>query len=281
MSNWFHHIFLDRLNHSVRDADTKDCDGYFEPMVNVKIDGKPINTRDPALQKFMKALGMNLDDNFKNLFNIETKLNTWVSKRFLAPGTHESPLLDDLFALRSTESGWSELDRVFNHLAGVTFSQVVDNLKPLHDEDDPGLHGALCYSVVVHTSNRDQVRRRKACEAVASTPERIVDLVFSAIQAIQDDFIKSEALDCTSSILPKTAERNLGEPFFIDVKKNGRTQWGASVVDAKASGFVAVDWASLDVQVEDMDMLKALLTLVPEEAKLLVKGRFLQRQLGL
>jgi hypothetical protein len=265
----------------VRDEDTKNCGGFFEPMVNVKIDGKPINTRDPALQKFMKALGMSLDDNFKNLFNIETKLNTWLSKRFLGPGTHESPLLDDLFALRSTESGWSELDRVLNHLAGVTFSQVVDNAQPLHDADDPGLHGALCYSVVVNTSNSDRLRRRKACKAVASTPERIVELVFAAIQAIQNDFIKAGALGGMSSILPKTAERNLGEPFFIEVKKNGRTQWGASVVDAKESGYVVIDWASLDVHVEDMDMLKALLTLVPEEAKLLVKGRFLQGQLGL
>lgn len=264
MSNWFDHIHLTRLQAVIEQSDCQQCKGFTDPIVRMRFNNLGlIDVYDLAFRAFVRSIGMDADDNWKTPQNVCERLLTFALKNH--PGASENPSLDELFELRSSSNGWRELDRFFVHLTGKTLSGIVDNHRILHDADDPGLHGSVCYSAVVHTSGENRIKRRKVFKALASSCERIVPLVVASAQALQTDFAKGES----------------DEPFLVEIKKNGQRQLSVSVIDSKEPGKVDIDWTSIDVDVEDMAMLKALLSIVPEPARLLVKGRFLQGQLGL
>jgi hypothetical protein len=280
MGNWFQHLHFERLNALIKRADKETCEGFFEPLSRLVIDGRSIDLHDPAFLKFLKTIGISQDDNWKSIYNIQTKLNSWVLQRFRGPGTLPGSNLDELFELRTSGEGWKELDFVFKYMTGMTFSEVWDNTKILHDSEDPGLHGDVCYSVMVRIFNTHSKASIIQIEAVASSQERIVPLAILAAAAVQQRFDWAR-LDDDRPEFYLVSKLGHAEPIRIDIRKNGHTQFAVPVRDLAFPGAIDLDWRSIDVQVEDMDMLKALLKVVPDEAKQQVKGKFLQNQLGM
>jgi hypothetical protein len=281
MNNWFHHFHLEHLNNLVRNSESRDCEDYFEPLSRVIIDQRPVDLRDPALCKFMKAIGVSLDDQFKSLNDITNKLGRWSTKRHFGPATYDCSYLDELFELRTSATGWRELDRVLNHMAGVTLSHASDNPQILHNADDPGLHGDVCYSVLLQTYNFDSGLSKRKWAAIASSVDLIVPLALLAAQAEQAVYETVAALDEGHPDFSPERKRSQGEPVKMDVRKNGKRQVSIPLINSQESGIVEPIWRNLEVEVEDMAMMKALLAVAPEDAKQLVKGMFLEGQLGL
>lgn len=281
MSNWFHHFHLERLHALVRDSEFRDCVDYFEPLVRISIDQQPINLRDPALRKFMKAIGMNLDDQFKSLNDIASKLSRWSTNRHLGPATFHCQHIDELFELRSSSAGWRELDRVLNYMAGVTLSGVADTPHILHNADDPGLHGDVCYCAMLYTYNFDTKITKRKWAAIASSADLIVPLALLAAQAEENLFHAVASMDEGHADFSPERKRSQGMPAAIDILKNGKRQLRMPLLEGEKFGVIEPHWRILKVEVDDIDMLKALLAVAPEEFKHMVKGMFLEGQLGI
>jgi methionine-rich copper-binding protein CopC len=281
MNNWFQHLKFKRLNDLVKLTDKDTCPDFFEPLSRLLIEGRRIDLHDPALQKFMKTINISFDDNWKSIYSIQSKLNTWVVQRFRGPGTLLPSLLSELFELRSSDKGWEELDFVLKYMTGMTFSQVCDYTHILHDSEDPGLNGGVCYSVVVRIFDTEKCRPNiLQVEAVASSPENIVPLALRAAEAVQARYDMAHVSDDQPEFYLQS-KLNHGEPIQIEIRKNGHNQIIIPVRDMSEAGAIALDWRSMAVDIEDMDMLKALLKVVPVETKHKVKGMFLQNQMGL
>jgi hypothetical protein len=282
MSNWFNHVHLVRLSQAIVHSDCDNRPEFFEPISKIRFKNQElINACDPAILKFMQALDMPTDDNWQRPDDICKKLLDWLKNNHLGPGTYDGSLLDELFELRSTSGGWRELDRLLRHMTDHSLSNLVDTNTILHQVDDPGLHGAVCYSVFVHTCDADKFMRAAECKALASTAERIVPLALGGAQVVKTDFDKVQAMKSMKPRFTLPIEKILWEPYRIEIKKNGKRLWSAPVIDSTVPGLVEIDWASIQVDAEDIGMMKALLTIAPADSWNVIKGKFLQEQLGL
>lgn len=282
MSNWFHHVQFEALINRVKKYSGDNCVGYFGPMSRVKIDGDDfINRQDPALRLFMKVIGVSLDDNWASLYHLDTKMNSWLAERMLGPSAYPSEKLDELFDLRSSGEGWTELDRVLNYMAGVTLSEVVDSTRILHNADDPGLHGNVCYSVIIHFYRDNGGFSSLRWQALASSPERIAPLGLQLLQEKLAEFDRLNALGDQHHDFIAANDFGLGEPIEIDFRRNGGRQLRIPLIDGAGSERVVLSWRDMDIDVNEVSMMKALIAVAPEDARYLVKGRFLQGQLGL
>jgi hypothetical protein len=272
---------MERLENLVMNADKSDCADYFEPLSRVFIDQRPINLCDPVLCKFMEVVEMRLENRRSSFNDIFNKLTWWNSNNRLGPATYDCPDLDGLFDLRSSDAGWHELDRVLNYFAGVTLSEAADGPPILHSADDPGLHGDVCFGAVVQTRNpRTGVSKRKWV-AIASSADRIVPLAILAARIEQETFNKWTLIGEGHPDYDRNTKRVQGEPISVEIRKNGKQHLSFPIIGERTSGIVEPNWRAIEVRVEDMSMLNALLPVVSEDTKHYVKGQFLQGQLGL
>lgn len=237
-------------------------------------DGHALNLEDPAISLFMRLLRA------LNHLSVETPYDVMTNLKFafhgvgkIKVGSHFH-IIDPLFDLRKEPDGWRELDRLIEYVSGTSMSERAQKLQHQHrfSAEDPATEDVARFSIGFRFTSliADKV-------AFGSKPE-------FALSFLDDVLIAAGA--------ENHDRRERGEAWLFDGdRKICVMPFRAKQVTAYFPGGVAqeyhdastmlYDWSKVDWIVRDTKMMNLLAQAVPEEARSLIKGRYLEDDLGM
>jgi hypothetical protein len=283
-NNWTYWSHLAMLQKHIDDGGNLQRLGEFvknDYLLTYPVDGRPLNLNDPALGYFLKLCGIpNPSAPDVELYDIKRGLQTWYS----ANVTNRNPKLgfetieefDRLFELRSSEAGWSELDRLTRLLGEVTFSKIVDSNKTvIFDPADPELGCLKPYyaqSFKMITSQMDpsfemmsyEDELRMNCTFIASSFERLMKNVM--------DFATNFQLD--------KVEPNQHPDYIVIYKGPSKIITFPLQPHSEGKPGLEMDYTGLLWERTGQGLLKSVLNALPSEAHYKVRGTMFTVELG-
>jgi hypothetical protein len=270
MKRWSNWLKLEAMNAAVKGQ----CRDYHEPFNRVVFDDyRGIDLKDPALRFLCKIAGLEGDLTQFDMDDFVKGLTKSASRHFHAPGVagykaSETKVLDRLLAYREKRDGWRELDRFYKHLAGSKLSDIVDAATFVHDKKDPGLEGALCYSLgydLGYSLDDEGLSPSGVYEsrhlALASTPQILLKLEKAARSIgnakLQDRTGYDETVD------------------FLRISKNNVEVCYIAIEDE------VINWSKITWRQNDDEVMLAINKVATRAQGLKMKGQYLDEVLGL
>lgn len=243
--------------------------------------GRPLNLNDPALGYFLKLCGIkNPSAPEVELYDVKRGLEKWfsenVSRQSRKLGFDSIEVFERLFELRSSEAGWSEIDRLTKLLADNTFSQIVESNKTvLFDHSDPDLgclkpYYAQSYKMITSQmdpsfdmmSYEDQIRMN--CAFISSSFEGLMKNVMEF--ATNFDLEKVEPNEHPDYIVIYKGQSKIIS-FPLKPHSDGRPG-------------LEMDYTGLLWERTGQGLLKSVLNALPSEAHYKVRGTMFTVELG-
>lgn len=237
-------------------------------------DGNLLNIKDPAVDLFLRLVRqlnhMSVDCPLDLMMNLKY---TFLGVGKIKVGSHFH-LIDPLFALANEPDGWKELDRLIEYVSGAS---MTDRARKLDQQfkissQDPATEDEARFSIGF-----------KFSEPVANK------VVFGS----KSEFVMEFLDDVLAAAGAENRERRQrGEVWLLERdRKICVIPFEAKAVTAYFPGGVPqqyhdpstmlYNWSKIDWHVRDHRLMSLLAQAVPEEARNMVKGRYLEDELGM
>lgn len=285
VENWlnrhFMTMFVKTVNsrHPADNTDLRKNLGYFCDLDLLQLDdGKVLGTSGTALFKILQFLDMAGDRSIETLDDLTRGLHAlllpaWQKK--ISESNQE--LLNEFFRMRATGE-WAEWDRLALHILGESMGDFVDKQAALirYSEDDPEAGGEQLFTVEFsHSSKTGQI------VAFGSTPEYAL-AHFEDIMLIAGEGLKTAPNIGHGDLLIRKNFKWIAEiPLKVDylLSENEWTGELSAVTLSKPDALP--QWGKIDWLVQDKAVMKALVDVAPDDSKSLIKGGFLENDLGM
>jgi hypothetical protein len=284
MNTWFHHVYLQRLFDRMLYDNVKSNDVMQHPLRYAKCeDGAPVDMTDPVIDQFLKAIGSLTNSKTATFGDIKIDLRQWLIKRDKGPVTYDLPLLDAVFATGAEEGGWRNLDAILKHMCGSTLSEVVASTQVMHDPEDPGLHGDVCYGLDLEVASFEFTNMSAFSyrRAMASSLDRLLPLVMRDVGELMARAKKHQsAVESEGASYEQKIER--AHPSVVHITKNGVQLLSVDMLwPAGDTPEASIDWGKASFKASDRYIIESLRQIAPSSAISKLKGRFLEDGLGL
>ena len=279
MKSWFNHIYLTNLYDALKPS--QEVQDFKSPLSEVRIGSVPVDLSDEGLQRFFDVVGFSPNEEGASLRAIKSAFFKWVLEHSWGPGSYDSTKVDELFVLGAAESGFRELDRLFNHMAQVTLTEVIQKTEILHDPIDPGLHGDACYRCHLDVVAFDlpSMHGRRGSIAMGSDLKHLIPLVVSEVAAQSERYNRLESLGIKSAEYQAESKTRRAKPTDVYVELNGIDYLRAKIPNMNAGETFEIDWSTIEI--EDAEQMKILTAALPKSIGRRVKARFLENELGM
>lgn len=284
VENWTQRYFLERFVFEIGESISSDINeradkGLYKDLAEVVLtDGQPLNLDDPALLaliKFLDVTGFRTVENLQEICDgLRDNFQNEPTALRLVSGNPE--MIDAIFALKDT-GGWGELDRISLHLIGKSLTDLVDAIQPTlrFNPDDPGLGGGTCYMIGHDSQNAPYPK-----VAFGSSPEYVLGFLQDAAHMAGDAFKKDDR--------PRTYlsfRRNRTNIFSIPLLPAKISVYaphaGGGAMDYLDYSSPQIQWADVVWNEHDLATMKKLAQVAPENVRHLIKGAYLQDDLGM
>jgi hypothetical protein len=241
--------------------------------------GGTLNLQDPAVMSLIEYASSAGQRNVRTVGDLFDVLKRGFL--FVTDGKPKRPIdsLHRMFDLQRV--GWNELDRLIRTLTRehVSFSDIVNPIQASFRlcPDDHGLDGDTCYALGYSV-------KLKHLEKVAfgSSPAFALKFIDDAIRAAEsshrrDNLIRSELA------LAVNGKGLFRVPLLPRVTVRGYqcSRWGAMSSQSENYADLTADWANVQWKDSRDDLMKILVNALPARDGHVVKGRFLEDDLGM
>lgn len=280
MKSWFNHIYLTNLYDALQPV--QHTQGFKAPLKEVRIDSKPLDMHDRGVQRFFSVIGFKPDEKDVSLRSIKSALFQWVLVHSWGPGSYDSTSVDDLFDLRTVDGGFSELDRLFYHMAQVTLTGIIQDTEILHAPADPGLHGGACYRCHLDVLAFDlpSMYGRRGSMAMGSSLGHLIPLVIQEVAAQSDRYNRLNNLGIDSPEYQAESKTKRAKPTKIYVELNGVDVLSAEIPNKNKGEVYEIDWNTV-VHGGELETIRSLSAALPKHIGRRVKSKFLENELGM
>jgi hypothetical protein len=282
---WFHHVYLHRLFDRMLYDTVKSTDVLQHPLRYAKLEDRTtVDMTDPVIDQFLTAIGSLTNSKTATFGDIKIDLRQWLIRQDKGPSKYVHPHLDALFAIGAEDGGWRNLDAILKHMCGSSLSEVVACTQVAHDPEDPGLHGAVCYSLNLEVTgfeftNLTEFSYRRA---MASSLDRLLPLVMQDVGGlmIRSKIPKESVVQTEFGIHQQKIER--AHPSTVHIAKNGVPLLTVEMLwPAGNTPEESIDWGKASFRASDRYIIDSLRNIAPSSAISKLKGRFLEDGLGL
>lgn len=284
MNRWIRHGQLAQLEPFFARAKTH-CADYFRPFKMVLLDGvEPIDAEDKATALFFYLVRFNPKAKRADLETFKDRIHECLREQVQSPTAEYEKNIARFFKCRTVGEGWANLDRIFHHMIGVTLSHVVDSSHILFNEDDQSLNQPEFYTLMLRVRRVEETTMFHEIRwaAVASDLDRILNLA----QEVADNHIallnssrKRDNRSSNGDVIQGESER--WAPCAMDVLKNAQRIMSAPMSKSTDEGSYAVDWAQVRLIRPSQAVISSILGVAPSRAGNLLKGRYLEDELGI
>lgn len=280
MKSWFNHIYLVNLYDAIKLSQSTVT--LKKALNEVVIDNLPLNCEDEGMKRLFSLVDFNPQKGAASFLSLKSSLFTWVLHHSWGPGSYDSTRLEALFDLSAVDGGFSELDRLFNHMAKITLTEVVKRTEVLHDPSDEGLHGRACYRCHLGVTALDlqNMTGRRKNAAMASSLERLIPLVIREVDAHSERFNRLQRLGIDSTEYKSESKLKRAKPTDIFIELNGVQVVWATIPNRNIGEAFEVDWVNANLG-DNTSVMKSLAAGLPKNIGRKVRAQFLEDELGM
>jgi hypothetical protein len=276
VDRWINRFIMERFSamETIQglDPDFEESRGYRVSLKDLQLnDGRGLNFSDPALSLFFRFSDLSGRQEVKNLSRLIG------SPGFLFNPAH-APNLDkahldlvhQIFALR--EGGWNEMDRLFKHLYGTTFTAFSDTVSShVHfNAADPGLGGERFYKLEFLVSWEIPV------VVFGSSPRLVLEQLPDVFARVQQQFLDSGRATRAIRLYSRGYEH-----FDLPLQQVLIDAQAPRAPGEYAKTRLEINWEGLSIGRKEHSVMLSLLKLAPESEHNRIKGEFLEDELGL
>jgi hypothetical protein len=282
MESWVRRYHMERLAkdaHKTIDNLVLDLEANSAYCVDLGLaklpDGRNLNFQDPALAKFMQFVRALTHTRVECLLDVEDALRS----TFLGPGKNirfygtAFAFAERIFDFQKAEGGWDELDRLIHYISGKSMTERASHIhrQIRYCPEDPGLGGNVTF-----TLEYEFFASRVIADKVVfgSKPQYVLAFLADALQFAQRTSLESGL--GTGFMRLMNGEKRI---FSIPIRK--KVVIADLVNPASDPTFLVYDWRGVEWHVRDPEMMSLLAKAVPESCCGLIKGRYLEDDLGM
>lgn len=285
VENWlnrhFMTMFVKTVNsrHPADHTDLRKNLGYLCDLDMLQLDdGKVLNTSGPAFFKILQFLDMTGDRTIETLDDLIRGLYALLLPAWQKQISESSQgILNEFFRMRATGE-WAEWDRLAWHILGEPMGTFIDKQAALirYSEDDLEAGGEQMFTVEFsHSSMIGQL------VAFGSTLDYAL-AHFEDIMLIAGEGLKTAPNIGHGDLLIKKNNKWIAKiPLKVDYFLSENEWTSELTADILSAPDAWPQWGKIDWLVQDKAVMKALVDIVPDESKHLIKGRFLENDLGM
>lgn len=279
VEKWVRRYHLERLANDAARLDNKLTVHIESPhcksLESARLpDGKLLNLDDPAVSLFMQLVRQ------LNGLRVETPsaLMKTMKLAFLGAGKikigSHFHIINPLFALRKELDGWKELDRLVAYVSGASMTDRARKLDQQfkYSSEDLATENEARFSIGIRFKDWqiDTVAFGSKLEYVLG----FMDDVLNAAGAENHERCESGQVLIIEGgrkicVIPLQAKEVTA--FYPD----------GVAKDYRDPSTMLYDWSNIDWQVRDHKLMNMLAQAAPEEARNLMKGRYLEDELGM
>ena len=280
MNLWQQHAQLIRLGERA-DGAIDFCEFYHAPLSQIRLVAL-IDFDDPATKAFFSLINFDTKQGMSNLSSFNQCFRVWLTGKKRNPWACANEV-NDLFAMRHANDGWTKLDSLFHYMARTTLSDTVDATDILFSPGDEIQEGSDFFTVGLAVADKGLLSNVVIidCRAVASTFERVLPLMQDVIDEQAARWNRLSQLGRSSSEYLSEDKHQRARPSYVIIEKNGRFFMDASFIKQDDDSLFSLDWGRATFDEADMVTMQTVLALATRSQGNRLKGRFLEEGLGL
>jgi hypothetical protein len=275
------HVLLIRLSDHLQDTQ-QFCADLDKPVQDLILcDSVPIDLQDKATQKFLEILNYDPVHRKANVASFRYHVGDALSRMEQDPTMEKSLALQEYLAGVDAGAYWDQMNRLFRHMTGSSFCEIVDASNVLMHPLEQGLNGDQWLSASLQVARLDTGKTFliEHTVAIASTLENLLLLLRDEVlqgDETYDFFRKKRSPDLV------VGEEDLMalEPILVTIKKNNQYWMQFPIKFIDADGRHDIEWERGRFRA-NREIIKAVTSVAPPEVANRIKTKYLESELGL